>query len=132
MARTKYSERFCGYCNKATRMEMVGERNEANSKMWFRCTRCHHMNLIDVAPAENAQDGGKLSAETATPYTPQQIFKVGEAIFHSEWYDVGKVMSKTKTSGGAHAIVVSFEKQGQRTLIENLKPEPADLLENPI
>lgn len=130
MARTKYSERLCGYCNKETRMEMVGERNDANSKVWFRCTRCHHSSLIDMAVDENNLKETKLSQETATPYTPQQSFKVGEAIFHSVWNDLGKVMSKIKTSGGDQAIVVSFEKQGQRTLIENLKPEPSEIMEN--
>ena len=130
MARTKYSERFCGYCNKETRMEMVGERNDANSKIWFRCTRCHHSTLIDMAAAESNKQQAKLSPETATPYAPQQCFKIGEAIFHSGWNDVGKVMSKIKTSGGGQAIVVSFEKQGQRTLIENLKPEPSEIIEN--
>ena len=129
MARTKYSERFCGYCNKDTKMEMVGERQEAQEKVWFRCTRCHHMNLIDVKIQENAENS-KLCAETATRYTPQQSFKVGEAIFHSEWNDVGKVLGKVKTSDGSQAIVVSFEKQGERRLIENLKPESSTILEN--
>ena len=130
MARTKYSERFCGYCNKVTRMEMVGERNDAQSKMWFRCTRCHHSNLIEMTASEKSGQASVLTPETSTHYTPQQSFKIGEAIFHTEWNDVGTVMSKTKTSGGMQAIVVSFEKQGQRTLIENLRPEPADMLEN--
>ena len=130
MARTKYSERFCGYCNKVTRMEMVGERNDALTKMWFRCTRCHHSNLIEMSVSEAEKQPAKLTPETSTPYTPQQCFKVGEAIFHTEWNDVGTVLSKTKTSGGMQAIIVAFEKQGQRTLIENLKPEPAEMLEN--
>jgi hypothetical protein len=129
MARTKYSAQFCGYCNKDTKMEMVGDRQEAKEKMWFRCTRCHHMSLIDIKIQADAECA-KLCAETATRYTPQQSFKIGESIFHSEWNDVGKVLSKIKTSDGTHAIIVSFEKQGERRLIENLKPEPSILLEN--
>ena len=126
MARTKYSERFCGYCNKGTRMELVGEIEGTVDRAWFRCTRCHHTTLITLQPTTGA-DNGKLDAATATIYQPAQSFKVGEAIFHSEWNDVGKVISKMKTSDGGQAIIVSFEKQGQRRLIENLKPEPSDV-----
>jgi hypothetical protein len=128
MARTKYSERFCGYCNKATRMEFVGEMEGRQDKVWFRCTRCHHTSLLELIMGGAGADNGKLDAATATPYNPLSTFKIGEAIFHTEWNDVGKVMSKTKTSDGSGSILVSFEKGGQRRLIENLKPEPADLL----
>ncbi len=122
MARTKYSERFCGYCNKSTRMEFVGEMEGAQGKMWFRCTRCHHTNLITVTAATETQS--TLDATSATPYSPLSSFTVGQAIFHTEWNDVGRVLSKMKTSDGSQSILVSFEKQGQRRLIENLKPEP--------
>jgi hypothetical protein len=123
MARTKYSERFCGYCNKATRMEFVGEMEGALGKMWFRCTRCHHTNLITVTTVTEPQ--AELNAASATPYSPLSSFTIGQAIFHPEWNDVGRVMSKMKTSDGNQSIMVTFEKQGQRRLIENLKPEPA-------
>lgn len=80
------------------------------------------MNLASAA------DMGKIDASTATLYNPLSSFKIGEAIFHTEWNDVGKVLSKTKTSNGSQSILVSFEKTGQRRLIENLKPEPSDLV----
>lgn len=128
MARTKYSERICGYCNKATRMELVGEMEGMQNRAWFRCTRCHHSSLIDLKAQSDGLEMNKLDATTATPYNPLQSFTVGQAIFHTEWNDVGKVISKMKTSDGGQAIMVSFLKQGQRRLIENLKPEtPVDL-----
>ena len=130
MARTKYREFLCGYCNKTTRMEMVGEMQGSQEKIWYRCTRCHHMSLIDMKIQAGDQQNVKLDAETATPYSPLQSFKVGEAIFHTAWNDVGKVINKVKMSDGGQAIVVSFEKQGQRTLVENLKPEPTTIIEN--
>ena len=129
MARTKYTEFFCGYCNKNTKMEMVGDLQEGQEKMWLKCTRCHHMSQMDLkARATETQKGGKLDPAAATKYTPEQSFAVGQAIFHSEWDDVGKVTSKIKTSDGHEAIVVAFEKQGQRRLLENLKPEVMDAL----
>ena len=128
MARTKYSERICSYCNKATRMELAGEMEGMQNRAWFRCTRCHHSSLIDLKTQADGLEAGKLDATTATRYNPLQSFKIGEAIFHTEWNDVGKVVSKMKTSDGGQAIIVSFQKQGQRRLIENVKPEtPVDL-----
>jgi len=125
MARTKYTERFCTYCNKATRMEHVGEMSGVKEKSWYRCCRCHHTTLLDNCNGTTSSSGEKIDISKATIYTPGQSFKVGESIFHSEWNDVGTVISKMKTSNGGQAILVSFEKQGQRRLIENLKPEPA-------
>ena len=123
MARTKYSERLCGYCNKTTRMESMGGTQNAQEKAWYRCTRCHHMSLLEVGLQGSALMKEKIDSSSATMYNPEQIFKVGDAIFHTQWNDFGKVVSKVRTSDGNQAIVVSFEKQGQRTLIENLKSQ---------
>lgn len=122
MARTKYSMHFCVYCNKDAKMEMMNEAHGSADKLWLRCSRCHHMSMMD-APGKAAAGKGKGDANTATPYNPKESFEVGQSIFHAEWDDVGKVLSKMKTSDGCHAIVVSFEKTGQRRLIEKLKAE---------
>ncbi len=127
MARAKYAERFCGYCNKTSRMEQVGEMDGVQNKMWYRCCRCHHTSLLDVSQEASSSAHGKIDPSKATPYQPCDCFEVGQSIFHSEWNDVGTVVSKTKTSDGGQAIIVAFEKQGQRRLIENLKPEPAEV-----
>ena len=127
MARTKYTEFFCVPCNKNTKMEMVGDMAQAQEKMWLRCTRCHHMSLMDMKLRGSDQKNGKVDPASATPYTPDQSFIIGQALFHPEWNDVGKVTSKIKTSDGHEAIVVSFEKRGQCRLLENLKP---DILED--
>ena len=123
MTRLKHSELFCAYCNKPTRMAFIGEMQGTPDKVWYRCTRCHHMSLIELKALAVEAEKKKADVASAVPYSPQQSFMIGQSIFHNEWNDVGKVMSKTKTSDGSQAIVVSFEKQGQRTLIENLKME---------
>jgi len=121
MARTKYSMHFCVYCNKDTRMEMMNEAHGSSDKLWLRCSRCHHMSMMETVAKPDAAVKGKGDPESATKYNPRETFEIGQSIFHSEWDDVGKVIGKTKTSDGSPAIVVSFEKQGQRRLIENLK-----------
>lgn len=120
MGRVKYSERLCGNCNKKTRMELVGEMQLTQGKIWYRCTRCHHMTLVDTKTEEIEQVQKQADISKTTLYNPQRTFNIGDSIFHSEWNDTGKVLSKIFTSDGNQAIVVSFEKQGQRTLIENL------------
>ncbi|HJW28789.1 MAG TPA: hypothetical protein VJ508_06000 [Saprospiraceae bacterium] len=104
-------------------MEIIGEMQGAQEKTWYKCTRCHHLTLIDLKLQETGQQATKLDRTSATVYNPQSTFKIGESIFHNEWNDLGRVMSKTRTSDGSEAILVMFEKQGQRRLIENLKLE---------
>ena len=121
MGRTKYNEKFCSHCNKIARMELVGEMQNVPQKIWYRCTRCHHMILIDSRTEKITHEKEKIDIKKAQLYDPQGTFNIGDSIFHSEWNDTGKVLNKIYTSDGSQAIVVSFEKQGQRTLIENLK-----------
>jgi hypothetical protein len=107
-------------------MEIMGEM-QGEAKMWYRCTRCHHMSLIDLK-AEAPEDGdGKIDPAKATLYSPGSSYKVGESIFHTEWNDVGKITKKIPTSDGSESITVMFEKQGERRLISNLKPEEMEV-----
>jgi hypothetical protein len=62
----------------------------------------------------------KLDRADAEEYTPEKTYRVGGAIFHTDWDDLGKIISKERTSGGGSAIVVSFEKLGERRLLENV------------
>lgn len=123
MARSKYTEQLCSYCNRSTRMEIVGGMQSAQQKIWYKCTRCHHMTLIDLTVSSAALQPMKPDRGSAMIYSPQLTYKVGDSIIHNEWDDVGRVMSKMRTSDGNEAILVAFEKQGQRRLIENLKSE---------
>lgn len=127
MAKTKYMVADCAYCHKPTKMELVGEQqvegsDEPSPKAWYRCTRCKHSALIDRHISGKIKNGeaGKIDRASCTPYSKDQVFKVGQMIYHSEWDDVGRVVAKQKTSDGTHAITVSFEKLGERRLIENI------------
>ena len=107
-------------------MELVGGVNAGGagsdpSRMWFRCARCKHSALIDRSLGLQSQSPlRKLDREQAIEYAASKIFTVGQTIYHTEWDDIGRVTSKIKTSGGVQAITVSFEKLGERKLIENL------------
>ena len=123
MARSKYTQRFCAYCNKQTKMEIVGGMEGVADKTWYKCTRCRHMSLLNAVGNGAGLIGQQIDINSATPYNPQSKYDVGQAIFHTGWNDVGQVMSKVTTSDGGGAIVVAFQKLGERRLVENMKSE---------
>jgi hypothetical protein len=131
MAKTKYMTYECAYCRKTTKMELVGEMQAEGSespatKAWYRCTRCKHSALLDKpAPASKKGEQSKIEKSTCVRYSRELVFKVGQEIYHEEWDDVGKVIAKQKISAGMQSITVSFEKLGERRLIENM-PQSAE------
>lgn len=122
MARGKSISHYCSHCGRTAKMEFVGAVQDQPEKTWYRCTRCRHAILVDLSEIRKNEEMAKrkIDRSECLEYRPQDTYKVGQAIFHSEWDDVGKVISKEKTSGGASAIVVSFERLGERRLLENL------------
>jgi hypothetical protein len=132
MAKTKYITYECAYCRKTTKMELVGEMQKEGSeepagKVWYRCTRCKHTALLEKQSLQSTKKGeqAKIDKASCVPYTRDSIYKLGQAIYHEEWDDVGKVTAKQKTSDGTQSITVSFEKLGERRLIENV-PQSAE------
>ena len=122
MAKSKYITHFCAYCHKETKMELVGGAGAEGAdatRMWFRCGRCKHTAMIDRTVSKDRHTE-KLDRKTAIEYAASKSFDVGQTIYHTEWDDLGLVVSKTKTSGGVQAITVTFEKSGERKLIENI------------
>jgi hypothetical protein len=135
MARTKFMMHDCAYCHKQTKMERIGEMPSTASendqmKVWYRCTRCKHSALITIAlpSKEKGEAASKIDKASCVEYSKEKVFSVGQAIYHSEWDDVGTVLKKDKTSNGIHSILVSFEKNGERKLIENIIPESTEEL----
>jgi hypothetical protein len=103
-------------------MEVIGPVEENPGKIWYRCTRCRHASLLDMAEWKKTQEEAKKKVEKSEcmEYNPEQTYTVGQAIFHSGFDDMGRIVSKETTSDGAHAIVVSFEKVGERRLLESV------------
>lgn len=125
MARSKYTERFCSYCNRQTKMEVIGAMEGVVDKIWHKCTRCRHLMLLSTT--NDSKEADIIDAKSATQYDPHSTYEVGQAIFHTEWNDVGRVMSKKRMSDGSNAMIVAFQKLGERQLIEKLSIElPTD------
>jgi hypothetical protein len=103
-------------------MELVGTVENQPEKTWYRCTRCRHATLVDVGELKRVQEESKkrLEKDSCTEYKPENTYTIGQAIFHSGWDDMGKIISKERTSRGERAIVVSFEKVGEKRLLESV------------
>jgi hypothetical protein len=130
MAKGKYILHHCGHCDRVTKMEVIGSSETQPDRTWYRCTRCRHASLVNLEELRKTLEESKKKVvkEDASEYSPTSTYAVGQSIFHSEWGDVGKIVSKEKTSRGESAIVVAFEKLGERRLLENVQP---DLANNP-
>ncbi len=50
-------------------------------------------------------------------YCCSKSYEIGELIYHSTWNDSGRVTKLIKTSGGHKAIVVEFNRGGQKILL---------------
>lgn len=129
---------LCSDCTKTARKEIVGEARtqeageepqpidpitgeRQSDNLWVRCTKCHNTMLVNLTAMLNDKPKAhaNLSASECTQYTPQRIYAIGEAVYHKEWDDMGSVVSKEITGSGRHAIIVNFDRVGEKKLLEN-------------
>ena len=124
MARLKNIEAFCNSCNMVQKMELGSDvtGKESGTWKWAKCKKCKHTMVIDVS--ENMLSS-KISLEgieneDSTVYSPAKSYKVGDPIYHKDWDDFGRVVSKETLSTGQRSIAVEFQKSGLKKLIESL------------
>ncbi len=125
--RAKYITLYSPFLMRETKHELIGEpiETEKGRQQWARCTRSRHSQLVNLDTIEAEADKSKavihISREDAMRYSPKEEFQIGDVIFHAIWDDVGIVRSKEVTSTGGKSIVVQFEKNNEKRLIESLK-----------
>jgi len=124
--RAKYITLYSPFLMRETKHELIGEpiETENGRQQWARCTRSRHSQLINLDAIEAEQDKSKaitqVSPEDARKYDPREEYSIGEVIYHKIWDDVGIVSAKEVTTTGGKAILVQFEKNSEKRLIENL------------
>lgn len=124
MARVKNIEAFCSVCNAVQKMELAGEvvALEGENKRWAKCKKCKQTMMIDlesdVKETKPSLEG--IENNECTTYAPTKSFTVGESIYHQNWDDFGKVVSKEIMSNGRSSISVEFQKSGLKKLIESI------------
>lgn len=125
--RAKYITLYSPFLMKETKHELIGEPIDSplGRQQWARCTKSRHTQLVNLDTIEAQVDRSQaivhISREDAKKYSPLQEYQIGDIIFHAVWDDVGIVRSKEVLSDGGMAIVVHFEKNNEKRLIENLK-----------
>lgn len=123
--RAKYITLYSPFLMKETKHELIGEPIETDEgrHQWARCTKSRHSQLINLDAIEAERDKAKavvhISREDAKKYSPKDEYKIGDVIFHQVWDDVGIVRAKEVTSDGGQSIIVQFEKNNEKRLIEN-------------
>ena len=124
--RAKYITLYSPFLMRETKHELIGEpiETEKGRQQWARCTRSRHSQLINLDAIEEEADRSRavihISREDARRYNPKEEYEIGDVIFHVKWDDVGIVRAKEITSTGGKAILVQFEKNAEKKLIENL------------
>jgi hypothetical protein len=125
--RAKYITLYSPFLMRETKHELIGEpiETETGRHQWARCTRSRHSQLINLdvieAEADKANAVIHISREDARKYSPKEEYQIGDVIYHAIWEDVGIVRSKEITGNGGRAIVVHFERNNEKRLVENLK-----------
>jgi len=67
----------------------------------------------------------KIQQDKAKEYSPAEVFKPGETIFHKHWKQYGVVLRMRRSGGGRDLIEVRFEKNQIKKLLVNLKQQSA-------
>lgn len=126
--RAKYINLYSPFLEKETKHELIGEpiESEKGRHQWARCTRSRHSQLINLDVIEAEQDNKskavvELSRDNEKKYNPTEEYNTGDVIYHTQWDDVGVVRAKSTLANGGKAIIVQFEKSGEKRLIENLQ-----------
>jgi len=125
--RAKYIILYSPFLMRETKHELIGEpiETETGRQQWARCTRSRHSQLINLDVIEAEADKSKalipVTREDAEKYSPKNEYAIGDVIYHKIWDDIGIVRAKEVTSNGGKAILVQFEKNAEKRLIENLQ-----------
>ena len=125
--KAKYITLYSPFLMKETKHELIGEpiETEAGRQQWARCNVSHHSQLINLDVlqdnAERAMKEIKLAREDSKEYSPKSEYQIGDVIYHKTWDDVGIVRAKEVMSNGRASLLVHFEKNKDKRLVENFR-----------
>ncbi|MCX8051153.1 MAG: hypothetical protein N3B17_04580 [Chlorobi bacterium] len=123
----KYITIYSPFLMKETRHELIGEvmETEQGRMQWARCTVSRHAQLVNLDALEHEQlrttGNIKIERENSKVYDPASEYAVGDVIYHKAWDDYGLVRSKEVATNGMSLLVVLFEKNKEKRLVENIK-----------
>lgn len=123
-ASERVMQQYCSVCKAHLEMTVVSDASE-DGVIWLKCPRCKGI-LPHMADSTAAEDGpaaesnalDEIDVESAKPYSPSEIYEVGDVIHHRSWDDYGVVSAKAELPGNRRVIVVKFAQHGELQLIE--------------
>ena len=124
MARIKNIEAYCNSCGTVQKMEITSSvtGEESEFKKWAKCKSCKQVMIVDISDIikNSTATLEGIENEESKKYSPLSTFVIGETIYHENWDDFGRVISKETLSNGKSSISVDFQKSGLKKLIESL------------
>jgi hypothetical protein len=113
---------YCRFCEKIAIAQLDrsiaenGKTLDRNSTFEYYCTRCFKtfcFSGIDLLEQVKPDQKPEMRS-----YAPQQHFYIGEIIFHKQFNETGIIVGKD--NGSPSKIVVFFEKNGLKRLIQDM------------
>jgi len=121
-ARVKRRHKHCPICGEVVPMNVIHEAQSDEDLWWLVCSSCGSNFALTRREyqKEKKPNISAIKKSDARKYNTKQIYSVGELIYHSKLSDIGIVMKKSELpiANCSGAVIVSFMKSGQRTLIE--------------
>ncbi|NIR47212.1 hypothetical protein GWO43_01835 [candidate division KSB1 bacterium] len=121
----KYYKGLCRKCGELKRL-VLWQEDDSREILRLRCLDCYTMNDVPVERVlrngrvltENERKNRKEALSQVLEYSPKNTYWKGQRIRHPVLNDVGKVVNKVETDGNHRIIVVDFEKNGTKKLVE--------------
>ena len=121
-------EGYCPNCRAVKKLTRIGESKEL-AILWLRCKSCsdtHYYPVKRIHKTGRVLTMGEFNTIT-TPmpevveYSLDKTYGIGQEIHHSMFHDTGKIVKKRETEGRHHVIVVKFEHEGTKNLVEGFE-----------
>jgi hypothetical protein len=113
--------------------EVEPPEENTEPKYWLRCKNCSAVSVIEEwkIQVNRERNLDELTIDDCVTYTPQGIYRVGDAIYHKALNKIGIVRSKQFTNSGASAITIEFRDLGMRQLLENVSIDENGTVSDP-
>ncbi|MDH4036077.1 MAG: hypothetical protein OEX18_06600 [Candidatus Krumholzibacteria bacterium] len=118
----------CSVCKADFDMDII-KQGSKEDVLWLKCPGCEgylpympkdELDDADRIPQEQSLALEDIEVESATEYSEDRDYEVGEVIHHRSWNDYGKVVAKDKLPGNRRTIWVQFIRQGRVQLLEGV------------
>jgi len=115
---------YCRFCKKLLPAQLDrsiagnGKTVDRASTFEYYCTKCYKTFCYSGEDLLPRQEEEKNEEAAVRDYLPTEHYFIGETIFHKKFKEDGVVVDKDE--GSPSRILVSFEKNGLKKLVEDI------------